>query len=237
MLGEFLREARRAKNVQSLSTLGTRALHSRQDQTHLEPPMRMETLDWCGPDVQPTHGYDGSRLPDLPLSSLPPSPRTSTSPTQIEIFVDASCWGIGFVMEDYWLTWKLKPGWNSSGRDISWSEMLAVELGVRALISSDLSPASVTIRSDNSGVVQALRTGRSKHAQQLEILRNIFYLTDQHGIEMKPVWVPSEDNYADRYSRGEVGPKPLMFPGVPIIPPYLEAFVELVMPKETRAWW
>ena len=50
-------------------------------------------------------------------------------PLDTKLFVDASTeWGIGLTLNGKWLAWQMKDGWNSEGHDISWAEMVAVEL-------------------------------------------------------------------------------------------------------------
>ena len=110
--------------------------------------------------------------------------------------------------------------------------MVAVELGLRVLIvaAAGLRSAQLTVRSDNTGVVRALEMGRSKHAQQVEILRNVLHLANEYAIELVPVWVSTKDNLADGYSRGEVGPKALVYPKAPEMPEHLDRFFELSVP-------
>ena len=51
--------------------------------------------------------------------------------------MDASTsWGIGFVMDGKWLAWELVDSWHGDDRDIGWAEMVAVELGIHALIAA-----------------------------------------------------------------------------------------------------
>ena len=216
-LTQLLQDARRFENTEARARVKALCTVAHLTPRSARTQLQMFVLhNWQGPTSTPS--------PPLPLPSPLPSP-----PSEPQIFVDASAWGIGFIMNDRWLSWKLKPGWNAplSGRDISWSEMVAVELGLHVLIHAGLCRgSSLTIRSDNSGVVQALLTGRSKHERQAEILRSILHLENEKGIEVRPVWVSTKDNLADKYSRGEVGPRALMFPKVPRVPQHLETFVE-----------
>ncbi|RDB21600.1 hypothetical protein Hypma_011205 [Hypsizygus marmoreus] len=142
-----------------------------------------------------------------------------------EIFVDSSAWGIGFVMNGRWLAWKLKPEWKKEGRDNNWSEMVAVELGLRVAISAGFHSSHLTIRSDNTGVVQALKTGKSKHSAQTEILKKIIQLGNMYNIVLKPVWVSTKDNVADKPSRGVFSPRALLYPVSPSIPSHLAQFL------------
>lgn len=218
-LTQLLEDARRPESTEARGRI--KALCTAAHLTPRNARTQLQTFilhNWQGPTGTPSS--------PLPLPSPLPSPPLPSHP---QIFVDASAWGIGFIMNDRWLSWKLKPGWNAplSGRDINWSEMVAVELGLHVLIHAGLHRSSLlTIRSDNAGVVQALLTGRSKHERQGEVLRNVLHLANEKGIEVRPVWVSTKDNLADRYSRGEVEPRALMFPKVPRVPRHLEMFVE-----------
>jgi hypothetical protein len=87
----------------------------------------------------------------------PPEPLLS------ELFVDASTtWGIGLTLDGKWLTWELKEGWKSDGRDIGWAKMVAVELAVRTLVTAKYMNYHVIVCSDNMGVTGALAAGRSR---------------------------------------------------------------------------
>lgn len=68
-------------------------------------------------------------------------------------------WGIGLVLNDKWLAWRLKEGWRCEGRDIGWGEMVAVDLAVRTLVNAGFSDCQVVLQSDNAGVVGALSAG------------------------------------------------------------------------------
>lgn len=72
------------------------------------------TNDWCGTRIV-----------------RPPEP------LNVSVFVDASTsWGISFVLDGRWLAWELKPGWKTDGRDIGWTEMVAVDLAVWTLATA-----------------------------------------------------------------------------------------------------
>jgi hypothetical protein len=77
-------------------------------------------------------------------------------PLDTALFVDASTgWGIGLILNGKWLAWQFMDGWKSDGRDIGWTEMVAVELAVRTLVTGKYISCHVTVRSDNKGVVGA----------------------------------------------------------------------------------
>ncbi|RDB24632.1 hypothetical protein Hypma_008188 [Hypsizygus marmoreus] len=152
-------------------------------------------------------------------------------PLSIPIFVDASTsWGIGFYMNGKWLAWKLRPGWKSDDRDIGWAEMVAVDLALHAIIASGLRDCHLVINSDNTGVVGALSTGRSRNSQQNAILRRIVENFQAHGIWLTLNWIPTTHNIADAPSRGLFPPKKLLFPYPPAIPTYLKPLITPSVP-------
>jgi hypothetical protein len=146
-------------------------------------------------------------------------------PLRSEIFVDASTsWGIGFVWENRWLAWKLLPGWKSEGREIGWAEMVAVELAYLTLVAAGFSNCHVILRSDNQGVVGALKNDASRNSQQNTILRRIISYTQTHAIWLTTKWIPSEENVADGPSRG-VFPTSPRYPCTPRLPFKLKPFL------------
>lgn len=130
------------------------------------------------------------------------------SSQELEIFVDASGSGIGFVCGSRWLAWTFKETGNfpidSHGRMVtSWAELLAVEVGLRVLIAAGHQCTTVTVRSDNTGVIDALikKSWCPRHGLE-DILRYILNLCEEYRIELKPCWVSTKDNLADMPSRG-----------------------------------
>lgn len=154
---------------------------------------------------------------------------SSAQSNVLRFFVDASTsFGIGFLADGYWLCWRLLPGWKSDGRDIGWAEMVAVDLGLRALIHSGLRDVPIRFFSDNQGVVGAIRAGRSRSPVQNDILRRLLAFTLNHGICFSVEWVKSADNLSDGISRG-VFPHSKSRSGCPPpLPRYLKPFVKLV---------
>jgi hypothetical protein len=152
----------------------------------------------------------------------PPSPLTS------QIFVDASTsWGIGFYLDGHWLAWELLPGWKSEGRDIGWAEMVAVELAVLVLIHAQFRNCHLVLRSDNQGVVGALSGGKSRNPQQNAVLRRIVSLFREADIWLSIEWVSTDDNLADKPSRGLFPPLHNIFSPIPPLPTYLSRFLRL----------
>lgn len=146
----------------------------------------------------------------------------------VPIFVDASTsFGIGFWWDGRWLAWRLLEGWRDEGRDIGWAEMVAIELGLRCVISAGFRNAHFILRSDNQGVVGAFKAGMSRNSQQNSILRRIIFLFQEHSLWFSTVWVASADNLADAPSRGILQPSAKRFAHPPRIPFHLHSFVSL----------
>lgn len=130
------------------------------------------------------------------LSKPPPA-------SHIEFWVDASSsWGIGVVFGDQWDFWKFKAGWNKDGRNIGWAEMVAIELGLLFAIHRSHTDIHFIIRSDNQGVIHAIKGGRSRSPEQNLVLQRITFLLSQYKIWISSLYVPSLDNLADAPSRG-----------------------------------
>lgn len=149
-----------------------------------------------------------SCLHDDPILLL--SPRVSTLP---EVFVNASAHGIGLIFDNKWLAWTFNTHHKSipCGQDrkpiVSWAELIAVELGVRTLIAANYRNVSVIIRSDNEGVVQAVRLQKWIPKFGLHtILQRILRLCERGGIQLKVKWVWTKFNPANGPSRGVYTP-------------------------------
>lgn len=139
------------------------------------------SLDFCGRTIQ----------------VIPPE-------EDIQLFVDASSsWGIGLVVGERWRAWRLAEDWKSEGRDIGWAEMVAVELAVRWLAELGFQGRHVLIRSDNAGVVGALKAGFSRSTQQNRVLQRIVEKLLEEQFWVSTIWVASADNLADGPSRGK----------------------------------
>jgi hypothetical protein len=147
-------------------------------------------------------------------------------PLDSKLYVDASSvWGIGLILDGKWLAWQFKEGWRSEGCEISWAEMVAVELAVRTLIAGKFTGCHVIIRSDNKGVVGALKARRSRGTQQNAVLREIVKLIQQHELWISTTWIPTLENPADGPSRGVFPVNSLLYAFPPKIPFHLREFV------------
>jgi len=114
---------------------------------------------------------------------------------------------------------------------MSWAELLAVEIGLRALITAGYRSTTISLRSDNTGVVEALqkKSWCQRHGIE-EILHNILALCGEYGIKLKPSWVPTKENPADMPSRGLFPPWSLIFNFPPKLPTRLSELLELAAP-------
>ncbi|THU81641.1 hypothetical protein K435DRAFT_558052, partial [Dendrothele bispora CBS 962.96] len=69
--------------------------------------------------------------------------------------------------------------------------MVAVELTILTLISTHHHDVHVRIRSDNQGVVGALKAGYSRGQAQNASLRRIVQLMQEHSIWLTVDWIAS----------------------------------------------
>lgn len=190
---------------------GFRATHHSEMRHRLSADATDDTEWWRGRLQEPFVG----------MKIVRPPPPLNTS-----VFVDASTtWGIGLVLDGKWLAWQLKEGWRSEDREIGWAEMVAVELATRALVTGKYSQCHIIVRSDNQGVVGALKAGKSRGIQQNLILREIVKLLQAHELWISTIWVPSLENPADGPSRGVFPSRDSLCPFQPKIPSHLSNFI------------
>ena len=145
------------------------------------------------------------RTLSLPSVSRSLIPRTFHDP---DIWVDASEWGIGLVVGDFWAAWKLVPGWRGDGRDMGWAEGLAVEVITLWIVSDSgiANDAIVKVRSDNTGVIGAHNRGWSRNIHVNDSIRRVSTLFISTNTTPDFEQVPSALNRADPISRGDLGP-------------------------------
>jgi len=177
------------------------------------------------------------RVPSTPSTSSINSssgPTTNKSPASREIFVDASAIGIGFIFNDRWLAWTFVQGHPDIplGPDghvvISWAELTAAEMGILAFVSAGYRNTQVILRSDNEGVINALKKKTwTKNFGVDEILKRVLKICQDYNLDVVPVWISTKTNPADKPSRGVYPPKNLMFGHNPAIPSHLQSVLKV----------
>ncbi|KAG2138503.1 hypothetical protein DEU56DRAFT_886827 [Suillus clintonianus] len=106
--------------------------------------------------------------------------------------------------------------------------MVAIDLGVRALVHSGLHNVHLHFYSDNQGVVGALRAGRSRSLAQNDVLRQLSSFALDHDIWISVSWVSSANNLSDSISRGVFPSHLSRFKFPPPLPSYLKGLLSLV---------
>lgn len=160
--------------------------------------------EWCGTHI-----------------SVPPNPLLNS------IFVDASTsFGIGLILDGSWLAWKLSEGWRLGDCNISWAEMVAIDLGLCTLIHSGFRDCHLIFHSDNQGMVSALKSGCSCNSAQNFILHHIISNFRDHNIWLSLEWVNSSNNLSDDVSQGIFLPS-ARYTHPPPLPAYLKSLVTL----------
>ena len=153
------------------------------------------------------------------LSKPPP-------PSLVDFWVDASSsWGIGVILGLEWDAWQLRSGWDKDGRNIGWAEIVAIELGLLFAIHQGYSDTHFLIRSDNQGVIHAIRGGKSRSPEQNLVLQRITLLLSRYGLWISSIYVPSLDNLADPPSRGLPAPGRSRTSSSLLLPPTLRPFL------------
>jgi len=109
-------------------------------------------------------------------------------------------WGIGLVVKGCWASWKLLDGWRSRDCDISWVEMIAMELALLWVLAAGICDMKVMIQGENMGVLGTLNTGRSRNtASNLSICWMALDMAPAN-ILVEPVYMTLETNLADACS-------------------------------------
>lgn len=156
----------------------------------------------------------------------------------LSIFVDASTsWGIGLVINDLWMAFRLRDGWNTPlvnkdiPRGIGWLETVAVELVIYVIQGMGHSNCRILIHSDNMGVIGAMSKGRSPNYHINLSIRRTFSVLFPAIIAPSLEYVESALNLADPISRGilpRLGQLPLNF----ILPKVLSSVMSYASPHD-----
>ena len=162
------------------------------------------------------------RRPSVGSKKIPSPPPPVAPPLGSDIYVDASTtWGIGLVWGSKWLAWKLKDGWNVNGRDITWAELIAIEVGLLSAIASPSLPGCLVVKSDNQGVVRSITNKTSKSPIMQEVVSRILALVKKHGLKLEVKWIKTDENPADGPSRGDLPPTVNLLKTRPVLPAHL----------------
>ncbi|KAF7324545.1 hypothetical protein MKEN_00495700 [Mycena kentingensis (nom. inval.)] len=142
----------------------------------------------------------------LSVPNVPRSLKPRGAVVDLRLYVDASTnWGIGTYWDGKWDAFRTKPGWKSKLRHITWLEAVALELMVYTIAAAGLKDVFLRVYSDNQGVIGAFAKGRSPNYEMNLAIRRMGLVLDAANIVLDLVYVPSEENPADKLSRGELG--------------------------------
>ena len=170
-------------------------LHAR----HHPPSALVKDLHWTS-----------SLLNDLPNSA----PLSYMEPEDLGWWGDASTsFGIGIVVGKFWAAWRWAPSFQpgpGSEFNIGWAEAVAIELGLLLVvrlgdqINRHPHHNHILVYSDNAGVVDILKKGRSKSTQTNTVLKRIHLLLASSGLVLLGRHVTSRENVTDALSRGDI---------------------------------
>ena len=65
------------------------------------------------------------------------------------------------MVKGQWAAWQLLEGWKAADQDIGWAETVTMELALLWMVSEGIHNVKVVIHGDNTGVLGALKKGRS----------------------------------------------------------------------------
>lgn len=80
--------------------------------------------------------------------------------------------------------------------------MVALDLAVRTLTTAHYNNMHIVLRSDNSGCIGALSSGRSLNLASNFVLRNIMSNFQLNNLWITVNWIPTAENLADGPSCG-----------------------------------
>lgn len=145
------------------------------------------------------------------------------------IYVDASTsWGIGVLINGHWEAFHYVTGARTTDHNIGWAEMVAVEVAVGILVSILPRDSHVHIRSDNQGVLAAIRNKRSRGSAANESLQRQCQVMLAHNFWTTASYVSSAQNLADPISRGSLPPLSLRLSHLFVLPDVLRPLLRAV---------
>ena len=146
-----------------------------------------------------------------------------------DIWVDASSsWGLGLVVNNAWATWCLLPGWNTNGYDIGWAEGIALEMAIYWLVLSKFHDTDIIVHSNNTGVVGAFWKGWPHNATWNDCISQISIALSSSNLSLSPIFIPSNQNWADPVLRGCLRTYPSHIPNTIETPTLLSSLIQCV---------
>lgn len=142
----------------------------------------------------------------------------------LDIWVDASTWGIGVMIGGRSAAWKLASGWDAESRDIMWAEMIALELACLYIQELGHNTVAVTVHCDNLSVIGAWNKGWSRNPRVNLSIRRAVSVCMSCILKILPEHVTSENNKADGLSRGSITRISDRLPSI-ALPPELRKFL------------
>ena len=123
----------------------------------------------------------------------------------LELYTDASDVGIGCYFKGAWIMQSFDNNNHKFAENsINWRELYAVVVAV-ATWGHMLASKKVLFHCDNMSIMYILKSGVSKDAKLMTLVRALFYMCAKHNIEISSVYVSSTDNgLADSLSRLDI---------------------------------
>ena len=153
--------------------------------------------------------------------------------TPIPAFSDASsAFGLGVVYDKQWASFAYHNYFCPSKYDIAWAESIAVLILLLFLQNYLPTYARFAIHCDNQVVTHCFHVGYSHNVLVNEVLKEIFTLCQINHWQIQLLYVPSQQNPADKPSRG------MPAAGTPLpylkLPSSLSTFVYQCKPSTLR---
>jgi hypothetical protein len=130
------------------------------------------------------------------------------TPTDVGWVGDASTlYGLGIIVAGRWARFQMKDRWQlytNHKKDIAWLETAAIRIGLLMLLALGVQPGrTYYVDTDNTTTEAAIKKRHSKNAAVNDEWRLIQDILLLHEINIRSRRVPTEDNRADRLSRGD----------------------------------
>lgn len=154
------------------------------------------------PDVREDMSFWLETLVSFKNMRLIPVP----TPLEISWVGDASDWGVGVLIGRRWIQFKASDDWRNSGkntRTIAWLETVAIRLGLLMAIQLGYGKGqNLSVWTDNTTSQAAVERRKSRDKEVNEEWKVIQRLLISNQVDLDPRRVISEDNVADKLSRG-----------------------------------